>query len=260
MLEKGVVWQLGKVFFRDAQVYQFNLQPEGGHKMPAFINLQQYYVEEFLVDRIGELPLVDLRWKNRVTRVESRDDGARVEVETPDGTLCADVRLPARRRRREQSGARVGRRGRARAGVSRSVSDLRHLDARRLSDGALVLVRSAVSSGAFGIAASAAGQRLARRLPDRRRRGRGPGAAHREHPAAHRRNARCRNQMGTGVGERIHVPLSQTGSAGARTRAVHRRFGASGVAVRCTRRQRRGAGCGESGVETRAGDPRRSAA
>ena len=97
MLEKGVVWQVGKVFFRDAQVYQFNLQPEGGHKMPAFINLQQYYVEEFLVDRIGELPLVDLRWKNRVTRIERRADGARVEVETPDGrySLSCDYLLAA---------------------------------------------------------------------------------------------------------------------------------------------------------------------
>jgi len=97
MLEKGVVWQLGKVFFRDSQVYQFNLQPEGGHKMPAFINLQQYYVEEFLVDRIGELPLVDLRWKHRVTGVESRAEGAQVEVETPDGTysLSCDYLLAA---------------------------------------------------------------------------------------------------------------------------------------------------------------------
>jgi 3-(3-hydroxy-phenyl)propionate hydroxylase len=97
MLAKGVVWQLGKVFFRDAQVYQFNLQPEGGHKMPAFINLQQYYVEEFLVDRIGALPLVDLRWKHRVTRIESRTDGAQVEVETPDGTysLSCDYLLAA---------------------------------------------------------------------------------------------------------------------------------------------------------------------
>jgi len=85
MLAKGVVWQLGKVFFRDAQVYQFNLLPEGGHKMPAFINLQQYYVEEFLVERIGELPAVDLRWKNRVTHVAPRDDRGEIELETPDG-------------------------------------------------------------------------------------------------------------------------------------------------------------------------------
>ncbi|HTK97078.1 MAG TPA: FAD-dependent oxidoreductase [Pseudomonadales bacterium] len=97
MLEKGVVWQVGKVFFRDAQVYQFNLQPEGGHKMPAFINLQQYYVEEFLVDRIGELTRVDLRWKNRVTRVEPRDDRVQIEVETPDGhyVLSCDYLLAA---------------------------------------------------------------------------------------------------------------------------------------------------------------------
>ncbi len=97
MLEKGVVWQVGKVFFRDAQVYQFNLLPEGGHKMPAFINLQQYYVEEFLVERIGGLPLVDLRWKNRVTRIAQRDDAVDVEVDTPDGryALTCDYLLAA---------------------------------------------------------------------------------------------------------------------------------------------------------------------
>ena len=43
MVEKGVQWRLGKVFFRDRQVYAFDLLPEAGHKRPAFINLQQYY-------------------------------------------------------------------------------------------------------------------------------------------------------------------------------------------------------------------------
>ena len=85
MLAKGVVWQLGKVFFKDAQVYQFNLMPEGGHKMPAFINLQQYYVEEILVDRIGALPAIDLRWMNKVVGVAQHDDVVGLEVETPDG-------------------------------------------------------------------------------------------------------------------------------------------------------------------------------
>ena len=97
MLEKGIVWQLGKVFFRDAQVYQFNLLPEGGHKMPAFINLQQYYVEEFLVDRVHELPAIDLRWKNRVTNVVQRGDVVALEIETPDGsyTLTCDWLIAA---------------------------------------------------------------------------------------------------------------------------------------------------------------------
>jgi 3-(3-hydroxy-phenyl)propionate hydroxylase len=43
---KGVSWKVGKVFFRDELVYQFDLLPEADHKMPAMINLQQYYLEE----------------------------------------------------------------------------------------------------------------------------------------------------------------------------------------------------------------------
>ena len=97
MLAKGVEWQVGRVFFRDEQVYQFNLMPEGGHKMPAFINLQQYYVEEFLVDRCRELPQIDLRWKNSVTRVTQHRDTVALDVETPDGCyqLTCDYLLAA---------------------------------------------------------------------------------------------------------------------------------------------------------------------
>src|SRR3979490_110016 len=67
MVEKGVVWKTGKVFLGDTMVYQFDLQPEDGHKMPAFINLQQYYAESYLVDRLQQLPDIDLRWRNKVT-------------------------------------------------------------------------------------------------------------------------------------------------------------------------------------------------
>ena len=97
MLAKGVEWQVGKVFFRGEQVYQFNLMPEGGHKMPAFINLQQYYVEEILVERCRELPQVDLSWKNRVVRVTQQPDAVALDVETPDGRyqLTCDYLLAA---------------------------------------------------------------------------------------------------------------------------------------------------------------------
>ncbi len=68
MVEKGVSWQVGKVFFRDALAYRFDLLPEAGHRRPAFINLQQYYVEAFLLERAQSLPGIDLRWRNRVER------------------------------------------------------------------------------------------------------------------------------------------------------------------------------------------------
>lgn len=85
MVEKGVVWKTGKVFLGDAMVYQFDLQPDDGHRMPAFINLQQYHAEAFLIDRIQQLPAVDLRWRNNVTGLEQHNDHAVLTIETPDG-------------------------------------------------------------------------------------------------------------------------------------------------------------------------------
>jgi 3-(3-hydroxy-phenyl)propionate hydroxylase len=86
MLEKGVVWQRGRVYRGEREIYNFDLLPEQGHKMPAFINLQQYYAEEYLVDRINELGMTDLRWRNKVTGIEIDSVGrALLNVETPEG-------------------------------------------------------------------------------------------------------------------------------------------------------------------------------
>ncbi|EFO28928.1 oxygenase [Roseibium sp. TrichSKD4] len=88
-VNKGVLWNLGKVFFGDRKVYDFNLLPEDGHKRPAFINLQQYYCELYLVERIRALQAegkqIEIRGGSKVTAVEAKDDHSRVSVETPDG-------------------------------------------------------------------------------------------------------------------------------------------------------------------------------
>ncbi|MEZ5811760.1 MAG: FAD-dependent oxidoreductase [Rhizobiaceae bacterium] len=89
MVDKGVTWNTGRVFFDERQVYGFNLLPEDGHKRPAFINLQQYYFELYLVNRVRELQEegrpIDLRGKSMVTAVEPGDDAVRLTVDTPDG-------------------------------------------------------------------------------------------------------------------------------------------------------------------------------
>ncbi|MEO8281483.1 MAG: FAD-dependent oxidoreductase [Ideonella sp.] len=85
MVGKGVSWNVGKVYFRDDLIFAFDLLPEQGHERPAFINLQQYYVEGHLAARAAELPLIDLRWKNSVIGVTQHSDHARLQIETPDG-------------------------------------------------------------------------------------------------------------------------------------------------------------------------------
>jgi 3-(3-hydroxy-phenyl)propionate hydroxylase len=85
MAAKGINWKLGRVFFEDRQIYNFDLLPEPGHKMPAMINLQQYYLEEFMVEACNKNPLIDLRWKHKLISLSQDDDCAILTIETPDG-------------------------------------------------------------------------------------------------------------------------------------------------------------------------------
>jgi 3-(3-hydroxy-phenyl)propionate hydroxylase len=91
MVDKGISWNVGKVFLKDELVYKFNLQPEAGHHRPAFINLQQYYVEGFLLERAQAMPNLEIRWKSKVVGVQQNgtsgacEAGVTLTVETPNG-------------------------------------------------------------------------------------------------------------------------------------------------------------------------------
>ena len=102
MVRKGVSWNTGHVYFKDAPVYSFDLlrdtdtnaSPDSPRtqQRPAFINLQQYHVEGMLVERAHELPNIEIRWKNSVVGVQQRDGVATLTIDTPDGpyTLRAE--------------------------------------------------------------------------------------------------------------------------------------------------------------------------
>jgi 3-(3-hydroxy-phenyl)propionate hydroxylase len=89
---KGVTWNEGDVFVRDERIFRFDLQPERDQKFPAFVNLQQFYVEQYLVEALQRVPAVDLRWKNRVVDVRQASDHVALEVETPDGRYALRAR------------------------------------------------------------------------------------------------------------------------------------------------------------------------
>jgi len=91
-VDKGVSWNVGRTFFREEEVFNFNLCPEPDHHRPGMINLQQYYFEEYLVKRAASLPGIELRWKNEVIGVTPEGDGVSLRVETPDGayTITTD--------------------------------------------------------------------------------------------------------------------------------------------------------------------------
>ncbi len=82
---KGITWNEGDVYRGEMHLYRFDLQPERGAKFPAFINLQQFYVEQYLVESIAQQTNIDLRWKNRLTSATQHTDHVHIEVTTPEG-------------------------------------------------------------------------------------------------------------------------------------------------------------------------------
>jgi 3-(3-hydroxy-phenyl)propionate hydroxylase len=85
---KGVQWSVGRTFAGLDEVYSFDLRKQSGYNLssqPPFINIQQFYVEAFLVERIQELGNVDLRWSSRVTAFEQDNEFATLSISTPAG-------------------------------------------------------------------------------------------------------------------------------------------------------------------------------
>ena len=92
MLGKGVRWTVGRTFEDENQVFEFDLASgANGSRQPPFINLQQFYVEAFLIERAIELGGVDRRGRNKVVACEQDANGATLSIETPAGTYS----LPA---------------------------------------------------------------------------------------------------------------------------------------------------------------------
>jgi 3-(3-hydroxy-phenyl)propionate hydroxylase len=85
MIAKGVTWTLGRVFFGEKELFQIRFPGQTNEKFPPFINLQQYYTEEYLIETIQKQPLCDLRWKHKVIALSQTDDKVELKVETPDG-------------------------------------------------------------------------------------------------------------------------------------------------------------------------------
>ena len=97
---KGIQWSVGRTFAGHDEVYSFDLRKQSGYNLstqPPFINIQQFYIEGYLVERIYDLGNVELRWQNRVTAFRQDGEGALLTVATPAGEyqLRADYVIDA---------------------------------------------------------------------------------------------------------------------------------------------------------------------
>jgi 3-(3-hydroxy-phenyl)propionate hydroxylase len=87
---KGLPWSRGKTFYRDRLAFELQMPFSPDDRHAPFINLQQYYSEQFLLDaaeraadEAGHPGIV--RWNHSVRSVEQTPDHVLVEVDTPEG-------------------------------------------------------------------------------------------------------------------------------------------------------------------------------
>lgn len=85
ILDKGVVWSVGRTLSGNDIVYEFDRAEGNASAQAPFVNLQQFYLEWFLVDRIAELDKVQLRWGNKVVGIKPAADYVDLDVKTPEG-------------------------------------------------------------------------------------------------------------------------------------------------------------------------------
>jgi len=96
-LAKGLAWTGGRSFYRRDEVFRFEMPHDAQQKLPPMINLEQYYIEQYLLDEItrrnAATPgLIDLRWGTALTGLQ--DDAAGLSLQARnalgDYTLHAD--------------------------------------------------------------------------------------------------------------------------------------------------------------------------
>jgi len=79
-LSKGLPWTGGRSFYKTDEVFRFEMPTSAQQKLPPMINLEQYYIEQYLLDEIvrrntATPGLIDIRWGTELTGFAEEGEG-----------------------------------------------------------------------------------------------------------------------------------------------------------------------------------------
>jgi len=78
---KGLAWTRGRSFYQGEMVMQFDMLVDDNQQFPAMINLQQYYIEQFLLDEVlRHEDLIELRWGTELQSLVHHDEGVTLSL------------------------------------------------------------------------------------------------------------------------------------------------------------------------------------
>jgi 3-(3-hydroxy-phenyl)propionate hydroxylase len=85
-LAKGLPWMGGRSFYRNDEVLHFLMPHDENQRLPPMLNIQQYYIEQFLLAAAQRSGLIEVRWQSRVQHIATERDCMRLKVGTPLGS------------------------------------------------------------------------------------------------------------------------------------------------------------------------------
>lgn len=85
MTQHGLPWRFGNSFYRGQRVFRMEAPHDVDDRFFPMLNIQQQYMEEYLLDACEASGLIELRWGNKVTHVAQENGFAVATVDTPEG-------------------------------------------------------------------------------------------------------------------------------------------------------------------------------
>jgi len=82
---KALGWTHGTSYYGTRPVYRLEMPHSRDERFYPMYNLQQQYIEQFLVEAVAESSRIDLRWRSRLTGITCTDRDATLAVDTPLG-------------------------------------------------------------------------------------------------------------------------------------------------------------------------------
>lgn len=97
ILEKAYPWRSGHSIYRGQRVFRLEAPYDSDDRFQPLNNLQQQYVEQYLIEQIQQEPLIELRWGSKVVGMQSLPEHAELQIDTPEGeyTLSCDWLIAA---------------------------------------------------------------------------------------------------------------------------------------------------------------------
>lgn len=91
MSEQGLPWRFGNSYYRGQRVFRMEAPHDPDDRFFPMLNIQQQYMEEYLLEACAAQPLIDFRWGNKLVQVSQDEGVAHLQIDTPEGLYAMDT-------------------------------------------------------------------------------------------------------------------------------------------------------------------------